>query len=70
MKLMTGFPEAQIKDIGNGLFSITSQNIREIQIMKLERDYYREIAKNKKPFSLTVGVSSSQGMYSGVSYGF
>ena len=69
---MVGCPKllsAKVTNDGSG-FKITSQNIKEIQIMKLERDYYREIAKNQKSYQLQLGLSTSQGAYLGISYGF
>ena len=75
MILTLGYPKllsAKITDTGNGVYTITSQNIREIAIIKAERDYYREIAMDKKksPFEFEVGVSTAKGLYMGVSYGF
>jgi len=71
--LTSGYPKllsAKIVDRGNGVYTLTSENIREIQIIKLERDFYRDIAKKKKPYALELGISTSKGVYAGLSYGF
>ena len=67
--LMVGLVEAKITPAGNGLYYITSDNIREIQIIKLERDYYRDLHIKKNPFKLFIGVRSDKILYGGLEYG-
>ena len=66
MMLMSGYLNADITPAGNGLFYITSENIREIQIIKLERDYYRSLKTSR--FKLFLGVRSDKILYGGIEY--
>ena len=70
--LMTGLASAKITQDTNGKYYITSQNIREIAIIKAERDYYRELVLKlpKNNIGVALGIGTNRGVYGQVDYRF
>lgn len=67
---IVGLVEAKITPLGNDTYYIPSENIYEIQSMKLERDFYKKVAEQQKNYKVGLGYGTAKGLYAEVAYEF